>query len=82
MCVIEIQSKDNEEDCEYQLVTYLVLMMNRFGLLRVAGILVYNNGTCRAFRATRKENGVVYEQNDTFPIYQIADILPYLFSYE
>jgi hypothetical protein len=74
-CVVEIQSKDNELDCEYQLVTYLVLLMNRYGLEFLAGVLVYNNGTCRAFRASRKVNGVVYEENDTFPLYQFADIL-------
>lgn len=79
-CVVEIQSKDNEEDCEYQLVTYLVLMMNRFGLQCLAGILVYDDGRCRAYRASRDNNGVVYEENDTFPLYQIADILPTLLS--
>jgi hypothetical protein len=81
LCVVEIQSKDNEEDCEYQLVTYLVLMMNRFGLARVAGILVYKNGTCRAFRASRDGDGAVYEQNDTFAIYQIAEVLPVLLNF-
>jgi hypothetical protein len=79
-CVIVIQNKDNVIDCEYQLVTYLVLMMNRFGLLGIAGILVYRNGTCRAFRASRSGDGAVYEQNDTFPLYQIVDILPSLLT--
>ena len=75
LCVVEIQSKSNEEDCEYQLVTYLVLLMNRFGLRHVAGILVYSDGTCRAYRTSRSRVGAVYEQNDRFDLYQIADIL-------
>ena len=81
LCVVEIQSKDNELDCEYQLVTYLVLMMNRFGLARVAGILMYTDGRCRAFRASRDGDGAVYEQNDTFLIYQIAEVLPVLLNF-
>lgn len=82
LCVVEIQSRDNEEDCEYQLVTYLLLMMNRFGLPRVAGILVFKNGTCRSYRASRVgDGGAVYEQNDTFDLYQIAEILPALLSF-
>jgi hypothetical protein len=79
-CVVEIQSKDNEENCEYEMVTYQVLLMNRFGLQCLAGILVYKDGRCRAYRASRENNGVVHEENDTFPLYQIADILPTLLN--
>ena len=60
-------------------------MMNRFGFIRLTGILVYNDGTCRSYRASRgvgeAGNGAVYEQNDTFDLYQIAEILPVLFAF-
>jgi len=82
LCAVEIQSEENERDCEYQIVTYLILMMNRFGLTRLAGILVYNDGRCRAYRASRVDGGgVVYEQNDTFDLYQIGKILPILLDF-
>lgn len=80
LCVVEIQSKPNEMDCEYQLVTYLVLIMNRYGLRSVTGILVYTDGRCRAYRAIREGAGAIYEENDTFYLYQIADILRALWS--
>ena len=81
-CIVEIQSKDDPTPCEYQIVTYMVLAMNRFALKRLAGILVYNNGTCRAYRASRSvDEGAVYEQNDTFDLYQIVDILPKLLDF-
>ena len=87
LCVVEIQSKDDEDACEYQIKTYLVLMMNRFGFIRLAGILVCNDGTFRSYRASRAlnggatGNGAVYEQNDKFDLYQIDEILPVLFSF-
>lgn len=49
-------------------------MMNLFGLERLSGIFVYTNGTCRAYHAARDDVGVVYEENDTFPLYQITEI--------
>ena len=82
LCVVEIQSKSNEEDCEYELVTYLVLLMNRYGLSHVAGILVYIDGTCRAYRASRSGGDAIYEQNDKFHLYQITDILGTLLTIE
>ena len=91
LCVVEIQSKDDEEACEFQMMTYLVLMMNRFGFSRLAGILVCNDGTCRSYRASRAlngatgngatGNGAVYEQNDKFDLYQIDEILPVLLNF-
>ena len=81
VCVVEIQSNDNDIDCEFQLVTYLLLIMNSFGLRKVAGILVYNDGTCRSYRASRDGNGAVYQQNDKFGLYQIADVLPHLLNF-
>ena len=87
LCVVEIQSKDDEEACEFQMMTYLVLMMNRFGFTRLAGILVCNDGTCRSYRASRAlngaiGNGAVYEQNDKFDLYQIDEILPVLLNFQ
>ena len=86
LCVVEIQSKDDEDACEYQIKTHLVLMMNRFGSSRLAGILVCNDFTCPSYRASRAlngatGNGVVYEQNDKFDLYQIDEILPVLLSF-
>ena len=86
LCVVEVQSKDGEDACEYQIKTYLVLMINRFGFSRLAGILVCNDGTCRSYRASRAlngatGNGAVYEQNDKFDLYQIDEILPVLLSF-
>ncbi len=81
VCVVEIQSKDNEIDCEFQLVTYLVLLMNRFGLERVTGILVFRDGRCRSYRASRNNGDSVYEQNDTFHLYQIGVVLPALLNF-
>jgi hypothetical protein len=81
VCIVEKQSKPNDEYCEYQLVTYLVIMMNAFGLQFLAGILLYNNGTCRAYRAKREVTGsIIFEQNDTFDLYQIAEVLPALLN--
>jgi len=81
-CVVMLQNEDNEEDSEYKLITCLFAMLNNLGMRTVAGILVYNNGTCRAYRAVR--NGTTYggmlEQNDTFLLYQIAEVLPTLLS--
>ena len=80
LCVVEIQSKPIDADCEYQMVTYLVLIMNRFGLSHITGVLVYTDGRCRAYRASRNGTGAIYEENDTFDLYQITQILPVLFS--
>lgn len=80
-CVVEIQSKRNEDDCEFQLKAYLVIMMNLYGFDSLAGILVYDNGTCRAYRARRGESGdALYEENDTFHLCQVADVLPTLLN--
>eukprot|EP00597_Dinobryon_sp_UTEXLB2267_P006129 CAMPEP_0170062948 /NCGR_PEP_ID=MMETSP0019_2-20121128/3989_1 /TAXON_ID=98059 /ORGANISM="Dinobryon sp., Strain UTEXLB2267" /LENGTH=281 /DNA_ID=CAMNT_0010269235 /DNA_START=305 /DNA_END=1150 /DNA_ORIENTATION=- len=77
LCVVKKQSKPNEEDCEYQLLTYLFLMMNRYGFPYLAGILLCNDGTCRAYRAIRDSIAdSVYESNSKFQLYQIADVLP------
>jgi len=77
LCVVEKQSKPNEEDCEYKLLTYLFLMMNRYGFPYLAGILLFNDGTCRAYRAIHDgASDGVYESNGKFQLYQIADVLP------
>lgn len=81
LCIIEIQSKRNELDCEYQIVTYLVLMMNIYALPKLTGLLVYKDGTCRAYRASRDAGGAIYEQNDLFRLYQISEILPTLLDF-
>ena len=81
VCVIEKQSRSDEECCEYQLVTYLVIMMNSYGLNKLSGILLYEDGRCRAYRASRSaEGGTIFEGNDTFQLYQIPDVLPILLA--
>lgn len=81
VCVVEKQSKPNQEDCEYQMVTYLVIMMNRYGFKFLTGILLYTDGSCRAYRASRDTKGNnIFEENDTFGLYQIADVLPTLLT--
>jgi len=87
VCVVEIQSKDDEEAYEFQMMTYMVLMMNRYSFIRLAGILVCNDGTCRSYRASRALNGAtgnggVYEQDDKFDLYQIGEILPVLLNFK
>lgn len=82
VCVVEKQSKPSDEDCEHQLLAYMVILMNRFGLLKLAGILLYSNGTCRAYRASRDANNQgMYEENETFMMYQLPDILPTLLNF-
>ena len=82
ICVIEKQSKPDLEECEYQLVAYMVIMMNQFGFLKLTGIFVRNDGQCRAFRACRDiTSQALYEQNDLFPLYQLPGILPELLNF-
>lgn len=83
LCVVKIQSKDNEDDCEYQLKAYLFIMMNLYGLPKLTGVLVYKDSRCRAYRAQRNiANGdALYEENDTFYLYQIAEVLPTLLNF-
>ncbi len=79
LCVVEIQNDDDEEQCEYQLQAYLVILIHRYGYKFLTGVLVLNNGTCRAYRAEiRPSEGKVYESKDCFPLYQIVDVLPNL----
>jgi len=80
LCVVEIQSdEDDEERCECQLQAYLVILIHRYGYKFLTGVLVLNNGTCRAYRAEiRPSEGKVYESKDCFPLYQIVDVLPNL----
>ena len=73
-CIIEIQSKPDEEACELQLMSYLYIFMNKLGLKKVVGFLVYNDGQVRAYRASRNPN-VVFEQNERFNIQHIVGIL-------
>ena len=82
VCVVEKQSKPSDDDCEHQLLAYMVILMNSFGLRKLAGILLYSNGTCRAYRASRDANHQgMYEQNETFMMYQLPDILPTLLNF-
>ena len=74
LCVIEVQSKPDEVQCEYQILEYLYSMMNCQGLDNLIGILVFTNCQCKAYRATREDGDVVYEENDRFHVSHIAKI--------
>ena len=72
-CVIEIQSRDDLESCERQILAYIFLLMNTEGLGNLVGFLVRRDGNCRAFKATRnEEGGCVYHSNDIFHVCHIA----------
>lgn len=75
-CVIEFQSNPKVSDCELQLQLYLVLVMNlRPALPGVLGVLVLRDGRCRAYKATRNGGNIMYEQNDTFHVQYIAEVI-------
>lgn len=79
-CAIEIQSKNDVELCELQMLTYLFLLMNTRALQNLVGFLVHRDGNCRAYKATRRLDGnVVYEQNDLFHVSYIAEIFEDIF---
>eukprot|EP01038_Epipyxis_sp_PR26KG_P017366 gene17366-23987_t len=76
LCVIEVQSKENEELCIMQMLVYLLILMNTKHLQKLVGFLVLNNGLCRAFKATRNENGdYLYEQNGLFHVSYIVQMM-------
>ena len=81
LCVIEIQSKDDEELCINQMLTYLLILMNTKNLKQLIGFLIYSNGLCRAFKATRGADGnCMYEQNDLFHLTYIFQIFQSILS--
>jgi hypothetical protein len=76
LCVVEIQSKDDKELCEYQMLVYMLIQMNIRGFNNLIGFLVYNDGLVRAFKASRSILGnCVYEQNSCFHISHIVTML-------
>ena len=68
LVVIEIQSQPDDALSELQIQVYLLLIMNTRALQSVFGVLVYTDGRCRAYRASRGGlgNNCVYEQNGIF----------------
>jgi hypothetical protein len=76
LCVIEIQSKTNQELCELQMQAYLSILMNTKHLLALAGFLIFNNGQCRAYKAFRDGMGdCLFEMNDLFHIAYLPNIM-------
>ena len=77
LCVIEKQSGGKpEEECEHQLETYLFLLMNKYGLLKLVGLLILDDGRCRAYKAVRDaSNGCIYFSNDTFNISYMPNVV-------
>eukprot|EP00597_Dinobryon_sp_UTEXLB2267_P001936 CAMPEP_0170072496 /NCGR_PEP_ID=MMETSP0019_2-20121128/10122_1 /TAXON_ID=98059 /ORGANISM="Dinobryon sp., Strain UTEXLB2267" /LENGTH=180 /DNA_ID=CAMNT_0010281501 /DNA_START=417 /DNA_END=959 /DNA_ORIENTATION=+ len=53
LVVIGIQSQPIEAYCEHQIQAYLLFLMNTSALQSVFGVLIYNDGRCRMYRATR-----------------------------
>jgi len=76
LVIIEIQSKPSEDNCDRQMIAYMFLMMNTKALPSVYGFVVYSDGRCRAFKASRDAGGnCVYEQNDCFYICHLATVI-------
>lgn len=80
LCVIEKQSGGKpEEECEHQLETYLFLLMNKFGRLSLVGVLILDDGRCRAYKAIRDVNSsCLYFSNATFNISFLVTVLEQL----
>ena len=57
-CVIEVQSEDNENLCELQMLVYLLILMNTKHLPYVVGFLVLSNVQCRAFKVRRNKRRI------------------------
>jgi hypothetical protein len=65
LCVIECQGNRDEVRCELQILSYILLLMNKCGLPRLFGILVLDDGRCRSYRAYRNnQGGMINEEND------------------
>lgn len=79
LCVIQKQSGGKpDEETEYQLEAYLFLLMNTQGLKYLTGLVIYDDGRCRAYKAIRDPfppYGCVYYSNDTFNIAYIVDVI-------
>ena len=73
-CIVEIESKDDEELCQLQMMAYLYIFMNKLGLEKVIGFLISKNGLVRAYRASRIPTNIVYEENDTFHISHLTEV--------
>ncbi len=74
-CIIEVQSNDDEERCELQLMVCIFVFMNKYGLNQVVGFLIYYDGQVRAYKASRSPTNIVYEENDRFHVQHIGDVL-------
>ena len=78
LVVIEIQSQPDDTLCELQIQVYLLLLMNTKALQSVFGVLIYTDGRCRAYRASRGGvgNNCVYEQkNGIFYVIHLPQVI-------
>jgi hypothetical protein len=76
LCVIEIQSKVDEELCQLQMQVYLLILMNTKHLPALVGFLIFNDGQCQAFKATRDEaGGCIFAMNDRFHICYLCTVM-------
>jgi hypothetical protein len=59
-----------------QMIAYLFLIMNTRALPSVLEFVIYTDGRCRAFKASRDhDNNCVYEQNDSFYICHLPAVI-------
>jgi hypothetical protein len=59
----------------------MFLMMNKFGLKKLVGLLIYDDGRCRAYKSIRGEDqGCLYYSNDTFCVHYIAEVVSDILS--
>jgi hypothetical protein len=76
LCVIELESKQDVELCQLQMQIYLLILMNTKHLPALVGFLVFNNGQCQAFKATRDEfGGCIFEMNDRFHVCYLWNVM-------
>ena len=77
LVVIEIQSQPDDALSELQIQVYLLLLMNTRALQSVYGVLIYTDGRCRAYWASRGGvgNNCVYEQNGIFYVIHLPQVI-------
>mmetsp|Transcript_28088 Transcript_28088/g.38633 ORF Transcript_28088/g.38633 Transcript_28088/m.38633 type:complete len:219 (+) Transcript_28088:225-881(+) len=75
-CIIELQSHENIELCEYQIQLCLLILMNIRGLMNLYGFLIQSDGNCRAYCACRgAEGNGMYEKDSVFHVSHLAYVI-------
>jgi hypothetical protein len=78
---VELQSKDDEIRCEYQLITHAIDDDDDESIWFQE--VVWHAGVQKwPYRVSRdRQQDTLYQQNDSFSLYQIADFVPELLKY-